>query len=294
MNYEVNQPYPVAPRKSFPWGCLLGGCCVVMLLMAGGIGATGFFAYRFYQSQMARYTSDQQAELPTVDASEAEVEQLQTRVASFKEKLEEDQADEPLVLSEKELNLLIRENDELSDKVYVKIQDDLLTAEVSVPLDMLPGGKGRYFNGSVTLDAEIEKGRLEVYLLDAEVRGEEIPEEILSQLGNENLAKDVNYKEDTKKWIERFESIEVVGDKIVLTPVKQSDSKTETNIDSANSETTETDSPEVPAAESSPVEDSNSEGDNQTAKSEDSQGSPGVNGEVDSSTFETKESNEGN
>lgn len=317
MNFEVNQPYPEMPRKRFPWGCLLGGCCVTMLLIAGGIGATGFFAYRFYQSQMARYTSEQPAELPNVEVSEEEVEVLQNRVDSFKEKLEGDEAVETLELSEKEVNMLISQNEDISDKVYIRIQDDLLTAEVSIPLDMLPGGKGRFFNGSVTLDAEIDNGRLEVYLQDADVQGEEIPEEILSQLSNENLAKDVNYEDDTKEWIEKFESIEVVGDKLVLTPVKKSksDSKdgnagavNEQSSSDPNSGEGQIESNESPPAEVSGdsqqaeagPESQNGESEAQSAgsgadvssaeagstkESDSGEPPPNVNGEVDESSF---------
>ena len=276
MSFDVNQQYPDIPRKRFPWGCLLGGCCVVMLLMAGGIGATGFMAYRFYKSQMARYTSDEPAELPAVDASESEIEDLKLRVESFKELVENEEANEPLELTEKEINMLISQNEDMSDKVYLRIEDDLLTADVSVPLDMLPGGEGRFFNGSVTLDAEIDNGRLEVYLEDADVQGEEIPSEILSQLSKENLAKDVNYDEDTKEWIERFESIEIVDNKIVLTPVKIEDTESKDDPEqSISSEEESSDTVSSDGEEEQPVERP------PTVKSNNSE----IDSEIDEKTF---------
>lgn len=220
MNYEPQPGYAGAPQKTFPWGCLFGGCLVVMFLMVGGVGATGFFAYRFYQSQMARYTSSQAEELPKVDFTEEQIAELETRVEDFQEDIEAKTADtQSLILTEAEVNALISTQEEFKDRVYVRIEDGAVAADVSVPLDMLPGGRGRFFNGSVTLDVKIEDGELLVYLEDASVNGEEIPSDILTQIQKENLAKDLNKDGDSRKWIRRFKDLQIEENQIVLTPI---------------------------------------------------------------------------
>lgn len=47
-----------APKKGFPWGCLLGGCLGIMLLGALAVGGAMFGMYRFVSGQVAKYTSD--------------------------------------------------------------------------------------------------------------------------------------------------------------------------------------------------------------------------------------------
>ena len=93
-----------------------------------------------------------------------------------------------------------------------------LSADVSVPLDKIPGGRGRYFNGSVTIEASLENGVLIANIADAEVNGESVPESLLEPLKRENLAAEMYKDPDTAKLLRKFERLEIKDGAIHLTP----------------------------------------------------------------------------
>ena len=218
--YSSNQAVPSYPARRFPWGCLLGGCAGVFLLMLGGLALTAFLGVRFYNTQITKYTSETPVELPTVEISPERMAEIEKRVEEFQEKLEKGEAAEPLVLTEEDVNALISREDQFRGRVYVTIEGDQVSAEVSVPTDMLPGAKGRFFNGEVVLDGSLENGVLIVKADQASVNGEPVPEEYMQGIRKENLAKDAYKDPDSAAWLRKFESMRVVDNTIVLTPAK--------------------------------------------------------------------------
>ncbi|WP_404310807.1 hypothetical protein [Neorhodopirellula lusitana] len=121
-----------------------------------------------------------------------------------------------LVLTANEINALINSEEELRKRVFVRIEDGRLFGTISIPTDMVPGGSGRYLNADGEFDVSMKDGILVVRLVDASVKGERIPDEILEGFSQGNLAKDA-YK-DTKnaEILRKFESIEVKDDSIIL------------------------------------------------------------------------------
>ena len=107
----------------------------------------------------------------------------------------------------------------IRDSVYVTIAEGDVTAEVSVPVDMIPGGKGRFLNGSITAHVSLDDGFLLVRAADITVNGEKLPEEFVEAMKQENLAKSLNTNPDTRKRLREFESIEIVDDKVIITLV---------------------------------------------------------------------------
>ncbi len=218
MSFEQQTPYPVAQQQRFPWGCLFGGCLAAVLLMVGSLGGIGFVGYRFYHAQIAKYTSDTATELPVVEISEEERQQLDDRLETFGEQVKENRATEPLVLTERDINALISGEDELRGRVFVSIEGEQLSAEVSVPTDIIPGAEGRFFNGSVTLEANLENGVLVVRAQEASVNGQPVPEDIMAGIREENLAGEVYDDPDTAKWLRKFKKLEIRDSQIILTP----------------------------------------------------------------------------
>lgn len=206
------------PAKGFPWGCLLGGCLGIMLLGALAVGGVMFGAYRFVSGQVAKYTSDHAVELPSVNITDDEVKAIEAKLEDFKTQFESGDAPQELVITIDEINALIAGNSDLKGHVYVKIVDGNLHADVSVPLDDLPipGAKGRYFNGSVTLHVEMENGVLIAQVVDAEANGQAVPASVLEGMKDENLAKGMYDDPDTAKALSRCESLEIQADRIVL------------------------------------------------------------------------------
>lgn len=224
--YAAQMHYPGERSRGFPWGCLLGGCLTVLLLMLAGTLLTGFAGYRFYQRQIAQYTSDTQTELPTIEASEEKLAELQQRIEQFREQVEAGEPLEPFIMTEEDINALVSGEEKLRGKVYFDIEGDELSAEVSVPTDVIPGAQGRFFNGSLTVTASLDDGELVVHAQEAAVNGEAIPDDIMREIRKENLAKDVDNDPDVRKWLRKFESLEIRDNMIILTPTEQSSAGT--------------------------------------------------------------------
>jgi len=124
------------------------------------MGLTVFAGFRFYRNQLAKYTSETALELPSAEITEEEVQAVVARLEDFRDQFDKGEAPQELVITLEEINALIANNPDLRGKVYVTIVDGDLKADVSFPLDEIPGGKGRFFNGSATLHVELDNGVL--------------------------------------------------------------------------------------------------------------------------------------
>ena len=219
-NQEPNDSFSAAPlkQKSFPWGCLLGGCLSVVLLMVVGVGATAYLGFVFYKSQVEKYTSTTPAEIPVVEFSEEQIAEVNKRVEGFKQSIKPGGTPEELTLTADDINALISKEEKLKGHVYVSIQDGELTGEISYPTDSFLGTKGRYFNGEVSLKASLENGVLIVTLDDAKVNGESLPETFIAEMRKQNLAKDVYKNPENAELLRKFESLVIEDDKIILKP----------------------------------------------------------------------------
>jgi hypothetical protein len=231
----MNDPiqYQAVQEKRFPWGCLLGGCLSVMLLVVIGIGASIYAGMSFYYSQVNKYTASQPAVLPIQEYTEEQSDAVQKRFDDFKAALEKGETPEALVLTADDINALLSQVEELKGKIYVSIEDGEISAQASFPADFVPGGKGRFFNGRISLKASLENGILIVNLEDAEVNGEPVPEQFLSGMREENLAKDAYKDKKTVEFLRKFEKLTIEDDKIILVPAKpkptsEEENKTET------------------------------------------------------------------
>lgn len=216
---EHNARY-IPSSSRFPWGCLLGGCATVVLLMLALAIGSGVVGYYFVKGQVVKYSSETPRELPSVEYSPEEVKEITDRIDSFKTSLQKGDPPSKLELKADDINALISENKELSGKVFVRVDKGKVTADVSIPTDILPipGAKGRYFNGSVSTNVSLEKGVLIVTLQDAEVNGQKVPDEFMKAVRNENLAKEMYKDPEVAKALGKFESLVIEGDTIILTP----------------------------------------------------------------------------
>jgi hypothetical protein len=189
----------------------------LLLLTVGG----GFAGYWWLQGQVNKWTSDTPADLPIVEYSEEEIQEIKDRVETFQETVDEGDTPEQLVLTAEEINALISEEEDFKGRVYVRLEDGKISGDVSIPTDFLPGGEGRYFNASATFNASLDNGVLIVTLVDAEVKGERVPAPFIEGMSQENLAKDVYKDPEVAQTLRRFESMRIEDDKIILIPRRQ-------------------------------------------------------------------------
>jgi hypothetical protein len=213
----MNEPIPSpAPKRR---GCFFYGCLtsVVLLLLAGLLV---FLAFRFVKNQFNSYTDTQPLKMPKVEMTDAEFKILEQRVRSFGGALEQGTALEPLILTERDLNALIAlsgNTKELADKVHVSLNGNQVKGMVSIPLSGLGWlGKGRYLKGEATFKVSLENGVLIVTAEEIRVKGQPIPESVMSQLRRENLAKDAYKDPKNAEAIRKFESIQVEDSQVTV------------------------------------------------------------------------------
>ncbi len=212
-----NDTQSSSSNKGCLWGCLIAGGLIVGVFLCAGFGL-----YFFVSGQIEKYSSTTPVELPAVDYTQEEMEALQSRIKTFREKLEAGQPpEENLVLTADDINAMINADENLRGKAYVEIEDGKVTGKVSIPLDGVPGGSGRYFNGSASFDVSMENGVLIVTVDQAEVKGEPVPEQFLTPLRQENLAKDLYEDPQNAEFMRRFEDIRIEDDKIILRPKRE-------------------------------------------------------------------------
>jgi hypothetical protein len=268
---------PHRERQRSPWGCFIWGCLIVVLLTIIGVVGAGVAGYYFLKGQIEKYTDVEPMELPIVEVTDEQSAELEQRISLFQERIGmvEDDEEAPaqpaeaapvdaapidagpveagpmeLVLTAEDINMLIASNAELKGRIYVEIVDGQLVGDVSMPTDFLPIGGGRFFNASATFDVMMVKGMLIVRLVDAEIKGERLPDEFLDALANENFASDIGSDPDAKQLLDRIESIRIEEDRIIL--VAKPPEAANTEGDNAPEDNAMTD--ETEAEQSAPVE----------------------------------------
>ena len=188
--------------------------------MAILLAVLAFVAYRFAGRMVETYTGTAPEQLPKVEMSPEQRKTLEDRVEAFRKAVELGTPTEPLVLSSDDLNALIEKNDELKGTVYVKIEGDEVKGRISFPLDklQLPFAmvKGRYLNGEADLKASLFDGELIVHIDEIEVNGKKLPQEFMTDLRKQNVAKDVAKDPDNAQMLRKLESVQVKDGKVIL------------------------------------------------------------------------------
>lgn len=203
--------------------CFLYGCVTLVILAILG-GLISFLVVRNFARQVReKYTEPTAATLPTADLSPEATQALIARVDDYVHKLRAGEPLGTLTLTEDEVNALLQNHPDLKEDfgsiVYLTLGDGSATGQMSVPLDWLPMFGGRYFNGSATFDFEVNRGRVELYITGATVKGEPVPDEFMVGVRSENLATDwQRNNQDGRTLLEKLDSVKIESGKIVLTP----------------------------------------------------------------------------
>ena len=211
MNVSTFSETAKGPKKKSMLGCILGGCLGVVGLVVVGVAVASYMGYRFFTGQIEKYTSPIPRVLPVVEYTDEQMVELGARLKSA---AGENGTDQQVTISADDINALLARHPsgDFKGKVYITLVDGDVKAEVSFPADEIPGGKGRFFNGALTAQVSLNDGHLVVQATDITVNGEKLPPQIADALGTENTAINLNADGD-------FEKVEIVGGKLILTPV---------------------------------------------------------------------------
>jgi hypothetical protein len=213
-------PAPPRQRGCFFYGCIIASILAVLMVIL--IAIAGFFLYRLVNTTVEQYTATTPRELPKVEMPAEEVKALKDRVEAFRQAVHAGTPIEPLVLTSDDVNQLIEDSPDLKGKVFVTIEGNKLKGQVSIPLDALADVpflgmfKGRYLNGEADLKASLQDGVLIVTLDSFEVNGQSPPEEMMTRLRQENLAKEAYKNPDAAELFRKLESLEINDGKIIL------------------------------------------------------------------------------
>jgi hypothetical protein len=228
--YETHKftPEPYQPPRQhgcFFYGCIIASVLAALILIA--VGLLLYVAYRGFGQLVDQYTSTVPQELPKVEMPPETRQSLEERVSAFRKAIDGGEPLEPLVLTGDDLNALIERDSLWKGKIYVTIEGDKVKGKVSIPLEQISSVfetigigllRGRYLNGEVELKASLNDGVLFVAFDSIEVNGKRLPEEVMSDLRRQNLAKDAYENPKNVEMIRKFESIVIKDGKLVITP----------------------------------------------------------------------------
>lgn len=161
-----------------------------------------------------------------------------------------------LVLSAEQINALLQSFDSDFGQAFVEISDGAVNAKISIPTDNFPGGAGRHFNADADIEVSLEDGILLIQIVAAKVKGEPLPEEFITELSKQNLAKEMYEDAETAKILRRFESIEVIDDTVRMRlkqPAKATKTSEPNSVTQSTNETTSETNGEVFAEEELPL-----------------------------------------
>ena len=213
----MSNPPATPPNKGR--GCFFYGCltCIVLLLL---FCLLAFFAVRFVKNQVNQYTDAQPTPMPVVEMADPEFKELETRVKTFGEAMDQGKPVEPLVLSELEINALLVKSGkagELANYVHVSLEGDQVKGQVSIPLAKLSRfAKDRYLNGEATFNVSLENGVLIVTAREVRVKGKPLPESFMGAIRQENLAKEAYKDAKNAEALRTVESLKVQDGRVII------------------------------------------------------------------------------
>lgn len=205
------------------WGIGCTSGCLLFLLAAGFLG---YLAYLKTKEAIGGALDQFSSTTPIVflapEVEEGTINDVVARFDAFREVLESGGEAEPLHLSGEDINILIYHHPDwepLTDKTAVRIEDDQIMAEVSIPLDdLLPMFQGRFLNGEASIRLQLEDGYLEGFIQSLWFNGTESPPELIQELQWKNLFEEAQQDPEFQRMIEQLESIRVEEGVLIIVP----------------------------------------------------------------------------
>jgi len=212
---------PPKPRR----GCFFYGCITSLVLLVIVLGAL-LAGLHYVKKMVNRFTDNKPMELPTLQMSKAEIDQVKQRFEAFQQEVRGQRATKPLVLTADDINALIASSSDpqaLKGKLYVSLEGDQVKGEVSVPLHEvgLSMFKGRYLNGSATFNLGFREGVLIVTPGTLNVKGNPVPEAYMQEIRKQNFAASLTNEPAAAAVLHGLQDIQVKEGKVVVLPKLQ-------------------------------------------------------------------------
>ena len=203
-------------------GCFFYGCITSLVLFAIILAAL-LAGLHYVKKMVNQYTDTQPMELPTVQMSKGEVDELKQRFAAFQDAVRAQRPTKPLTLTADDINALIANSAEQQawqGKFYLSLTGDQVKGELSLPLHEmgLAMFKGRYLNGSATFNLSFQQGTLSLTPQTIIVKGKPLPEQFMQQIRTENLAAGLTNEPKAVAVLQGLRDIQVKDGKLLVEP----------------------------------------------------------------------------
>jgi len=194
----------------------------VIVLLAIFAAVAYYFLLQTSDDLVESYTSPAPLDLSDLEANREETLSVIERLREFITALEQGEATGSLSLSADDINALLQ-NEELlhglKGMAHVTIQDDLLRADISVPLGLFNERfEGRYLNGTGELTVEMKDDRLRVTIDRLEVGGRDLPREIMNEIRRNNLVDALYDEPSLEEFLLLIKSVKIEDGRLVIQP----------------------------------------------------------------------------
>lgn len=222
--------YQEEPKKR---GCLFYGCFTSVILLMLVIAAAGYGIWKARQYALD-FTDTKPLEFAALDVDQDTLSAISKKIETFKNTVAQGQDAATLTLTDQEVNALLASSPngkELARMVRVTFQDNRAVGMISLPLEKMLSSekmtmvKGRYLNGSATLKISAQDGTLSLVIESLEVRGKSLPDMIMKELRQTNLAEKIRIDPEQQNFWRQIQGIEIRDGQIVITAKSGKDAK---------------------------------------------------------------------
>jgi hypothetical protein len=216
---ETTTP-PKAQRGCLFYGCIAGGVCLLAVLV------TFLLLLRMANKALNQFTDTRPTPLPALHLSQPEIEETQRRFNIFRDAASAGRPTPALELTSDDINALLNntpEFQEAKNKIYIKMENGQLQAQVSVPMSDLGLSvfKGRYLNGTGTFSVSLQNGQLTITPVEILVKGKPLPKPYMDKMRQQNLAMGINNNPRTSVAMNRLQDVQIRDGKLVLVPKQE-------------------------------------------------------------------------
>ena len=193
----ATQKQPPKPNKVLRILAIVAGVGVTLVLLAV---LASWLSFRHLRNS---WTSDQPRQFTATD-----VDRTQTQKLGRAETIE---------VSGPELNQLLAvvpEWKDLSRRLSLAVDGDLIVASTSLQLHDVPGLEGRYVNGDFTIAASAQDGKINLNVKKVMVGDKPLPEFLLKKINERNLGQLL--QENNSPWLRQLDALTISDGKVVV------------------------------------------------------------------------------
>lgn len=165
--------------------------------------------------QRSKWTSEAPKEVPVVTVTDKDKKDVLQKYRKIRASIEHSKSCR-MELKGEQLNMLIALLEEFAPyrgKVGLEVKDNIVIAELSVPLTNIPLMSGRYLVGKFDMSVSVKDGELTATVQRGTVNGNEATEWMIQKL-NDKLALPENKTKVQSGWFKQIRNLEVEGGKV--------------------------------------------------------------------------------